>query len=232
MLVIDSREHELLARLVIDPFNKEPGDDFLVDTLPAGDIAIRIGDYDLFGWERKTFRDFISSWSSKMGRAGDDDAAKGDRLSSQLHDTYKTYQFPGLIIELENKESQYGISILDTRAEEYLRTMGWGLNIIQFNFLDETIDYILKMDKKVKSGWLPSMTKHIATRDHSLKDIANVCSVLNIGIKEKKGAKLDEKYGSLPRFIEEVRLNPDGLLEIDGIGKTIVKKLREKFAGE
>lgn len=233
MLIIDEFEFEICAKIQMDPFMLELDKDFRIGHLPAGDICIEDNDgYRVMGWERKTWKDFTGTWGSHMGRAGASDKGKADRLSSQLHDTYKTYQYPGLIIELANKDSEYGITILDERTDEHLRTLGWGLNVVQFNVIEETISYIIKMNEKIESGWKPSMTKHIATRDKSLSDIANVCSVLNIGIKEKKGEALQKKYGSLDRFIEEIRLNPDGLREIKGIGKEIVKKLRIKFAGD
>jgi len=229
MIVIDDRETEIIYKIQKEPFSLQEYKQFVVERMSAGDLAIEIDGYKIMGWERKTFRDFVSSWSSKMGRAMDG-TFKGDRLSSQLYDVYKTFLYPGLIIELENKESQYGISILDSKVESYLRTLNWGLNVIQFNFIEDTIDYIIKMDERLKTGWRPSITKHIATRDNTMGDIANVCSVLNIGIKEMKGEELQRKYKSLSRFIDEIRLNPEGLLDVEGIGKKTVEKLKEKFA--
>ncbi len=172
--------------------------------------------------------DFISTWFGSKGRAADS-GSKSDRLSGQLFDTYKSFLYPGLIIEHNpNDYVPYIYRWLD-RAEEHLNKLNFHLNVVRTESITETVNYVLRRVRDIDDGWRPCAVKHTMARDHSVSDITNVCSVLNIGISEEKGRLLTERYGSLSNFITEVRSNPDGLEEVVGIGKKLRKRIIEKF---
>ncbi len=231
MLIIDTRERVIIERLMTEPYNYVPDIDFRIVELQAGDIAISHNGYLVCGIERKTASDFISTWFSKNNRAGGSGAAQSDRLSGQLFDTYMSYIYSGIIIEIGDAYSNPHLRLKMDKVEKRLRTLGWYLNPIQFSDVTETIEYVIDLDKKFCSGWVPMATKKVAVRDHSKSDITAVLSVLSIGIGEQKGELITQRYKTLSKFIEVIRLNPDDLLNINGIGKKLVKNILEKLVG-
>lgn len=233
-LVLDHREHDLIAKL------QGISVQHTIENLPLGDIAIQTDAGDLVVLiERKTFADLFASL--KDGRYEE----QSHRLvhASGLSTHNIVYVLEGVVSQMLPKDKQLlyscitsinlykGFSVMRTASVS--ETADWIAGLfskIENNFSKGKQLYFTKTDLEggqpsaVVASSYTSVVKKVKKDNIHSENIGAIMLCQIPGISSKTAEAIMEKYGgSFPKLIEEIRTNPACLNDVktmDGNGKT------------
>lgn len=213
-ILIDSRETQEVQRRGIKKFG--PGN-ALVTTLITGDVLV-----DGMIFERKTVSDLISSVTGK-------DKRLHHQAPKMMAYEDRFLVIEGSFNELRKKDSRYR-----QYDQKWYRgviasmIMKYGLNVLQVDNNAEFWHQIerLVFKKKEKGLFERSQvyTPKLSAANSKRPDLSMLCAGIE-GISESKGLLILEKYSLWDLY----QVSVEDLLEIDGIGPVIARKIKGEF---
>ena len=173
--------------------------------LPEGDYKVS----DECVIERKTIHDFGES-------------VVDGRLFDQLGNKLATYKKPVLL--LEGQENELKINITPSAIKGAIATiiLSYKMPVLRTLSEVETADMIIALAKREQRNEKSRPSLHTISKSFPMKEIQRFILASIPGVNRTKADQLLEEFKTLQKL---ANANPDDLVQIEGIGKTLTERI-------